>query len=117
MRQVPDVSADANPDTGNDILHGGVVITGGGTSLSTPIWAAFTALTDQYLRAQGGRAVGFFNPELYRLAATNPPYRPLHDITVGGNDLYLAAVGYDMVTGLGSPDVWNLARDLALAER
>jgi kumamolisin len=112
-RQVPDVSADANPTAGNDIIVGGQVTTGGGTSLSTPIWASFTALIDEYLRARGGRRVGFLNPVLYRLAATAPTYRPLHDITVGGNDFYPATPGYDMVTGLGSPDVWNLARDLA----
>jgi kumamolisin len=40
------------------------------------------------------------------------PYAPFHDITLGGNDLYLATPGYDMVTGLGSPNVYNLARDL-----
>jgi kumamolisin len=114
-RQVPDVSADANPAAGNDIIEGGHITTGGGTSLSTPIWAGFTALIDEYLLTQGGHAVGFLNPELYRLAQTPVPYRALHDITVGGNDFYLATPGYDMVTGLGSPDVWNLARDLAHA--
>ena len=117
MRQVPDIAADADPATGNDIIVDRSVNTGGGTSLSTPIWAGFTTLIDQYLGTQGGHAVGFFNPELYRLAETSPPYRPLHDIRVDGNDFYPATPGYDMVTGLGSPDVWNLARDLALAER
>lgn len=115
MRQVPDVAADANPATGNDIIEAGHVTTGGGTSLATPIWASFTALIDEYLRARGDHALGFLNPELYRLAASSPPFPPLHDITAGGNDFYLATTGYDMVTGLGSPDVWNLARDLALA--
>ena len=114
-RQVPDVSADANPAAGNDIVEGGRVTTGGGTSLSAPIWAGFTALIDEYLLTQGGHLVGFLNPEIYRLAQVPVPYRAFHDITVGGNDFYLATAGYDMVTGLGSPDVWNLARDLAHA--
>jgi kumamolisin len=113
MRQVPDVAADANPATGNDIIEDGHVTTGGGTSLATPIWASFTALIDEYLRTRGDKALGFLNPELYRFAVTTPPFAPLHDITVGGNDFYAATTGYDMVTGLGSPDVWNLARDLA----
>jgi len=112
-RQVPDVSADANPAAGNDIIEAGRVTTGGGTSLSAPIWAGFTALIDEYLLSHGGHAVGFFNRELYHLAEAPLPYKPFHDITVGGNDFYLATPGYDMVTGLGSPDVWNLARDLA----
>ncbi len=115
-REVPDVSADANPATGNDIVEHGHVTTGGGTSLSAPIWAGFTVLIDEYLDTQGDRAVGFFNPALYKLAQTQFPYKPLHDITTGGNDFYLATPGYDMVTGLGSPDVWNLARDLAAAK-
>jgi kumamolisin len=115
MRQVPDVAADADPATGTDIIEGGEVTTGGGTSLSAPIWAGFLALIDQYLRGRGGHAAGFLNPELYALARGSPRYAPFHDITVGGNDFYLATPGYDMVTGLGSPVVWNLARDLAQA--
>ena len=114
-RQVPDVAADANPATGNGIIEHGQATTGGGTSLSAPTWAAFTVLIDEYLLTRGQHAVGFLNPELYKLAETQSPYRPLHDITVGGNDFYPATPGYDMVTGLGSPDVWNLARDLAAA--
>ena len=74
-------------------------------------------LIDEYLHTQGDHAVGFFNPELYKLAQAPSPYKPLHDITTGGNDFYLATPGYDMVTGLGSPDVWDLARDLAAAGR
>jgi kumamolisin len=116
-RQVPDVSADANPATGNDIIEHGHVTTGGGTSLASPTWAGFTALIDEYLHTQGDKEVGFLNAELYKLAEAPKPYRPFHDITTGGNDYYLATPGYDMATGLGSPDVWNLARDLAAAGR
>jgi kumamolisin len=67
---------------------------------------------DEYLVANHDHPVGFFNPILYHLANSSVPYPPFHDITVGGNDFYLAAPGYDMVTGLGSPNVYNLARDL-----
>jgi kumamolisin len=80
--------------------------------LSAPIWAGFTALIDQYLTSHGGHPVGFFNPLLYSLADGSPSYPAFHDIAVGGNDFYPAGPGYDMATGLGSPDVWNLARDL-----
>ncbi len=34
-------------------------------------------------------------------------------MTVGTNDFFPAGPGYDMVTGLGSPDAWNLARGAA----
>lgn len=114
-REVPDVSADADPATGNFIVEGGAATQGGGTSLAAPIWAGVTALMNQYLLDHGGKRVGFFNPVLYHLADTPQTYPPFHDITTGGNDFYTATPGYDMVTGLGSPDVWNLARDLQSA--
>jgi kumamolisin len=112
-RQVPDVAADADPSTGTLVIFGGQVQQGGGTSLATPMWAAFTSLIDQYLRAHGKPPVGFFNPTLYGLANGTPAQAPFHDITLGGNDFFPATPGYDMVTGLGSPDVWHLAQDVA----
>lgn len=111
-RQVPDVSADSDPATGNFILENGHESQGGGTSLAAPLWAGFTAIMDQYLKANHDPPVGFFNPILYHLANSKVQFPPFHDITIGGNDMYNATPGYDMVTGLGSPDVYNLARDL-----
>ena len=112
-REVPDVSADAAPQTGAAIRFAGRWLSSGGTSLATPVWAAITALVDEYLQSNGDHPVGFANPLLYRLARSSPPYPPYHDVTAGTNDLYPAGPGYDMVTGLGTPDAWNLARDLA----
>ena len=59
-------------------------------------------------QGHGHQPVGFANPLLYRLARSSPSYPPYHDVTVGTNDLYPAGPGYDMVTGLGTPDAWNL---------
>lgn len=112
-REVPDVSSDSDPATGNFIIEQGRAEEGGGTSLAAPTWAAFTALIDTHLKAIHDPPVGFFNPALYSLANSSPPYPPFHDITLGGNDFYSATPGYDMTTGLGSPDVYNIARDLA----
>jgi kumamolisin len=112
-REVPDVSADAAPQTGDAIRFDGKWVSSGGTSLATPVWAALAALIDQYLRSKGDHPVGFANPLLYQLARRSPPYPPYHDVTVGTNDFYPAGPGYDMVTGLGTPNAWNLARDLA----
>jgi len=111
-RQVPDVSSDSDPTTGNLIIEKGKKAVGGGTSLAAPTWAGFTAIMDQYLKANGDSPVGFFNPILYHLSTSSAPYPPFHDITVGGNDFYAATPGYDMATGLGSPIVYDLARDL-----
>jgi kumamolisin len=111
-RETPDVAADGDPATGATIIEGGQTSVGGGTSLATPIWAGLTAVIDQYLKGHGDNPVGFGNPYFYELAAkTNPA--AFHDITEGGNDWYQAGPGYDMVTGLGSPIVANLASDLA----
>jgi kumamolisin len=111
-REVPDVAADAAPATGAAVRVNGHWLTSGGTSLATPVWAAITSLIDDYLHSRGDKPVGFANPLLYRLARGSSQ-SALHDVTVGGNDFYPAGPGYDMVTGLGSLDAWNLARDLA----
>jgi subtilase family serine protease len=67
-RQVPDVSADADPFTGVPVIvtTGGVqrVIAGvGGTSLATPIFSAIWAIADQY----NGAPLGFAAPAVARL--------------------------------------------------
>ena len=46
------------------------------------------------------------------LASSPQPFPPFHDITVGGNMAFNAGPGYDLATGLGTPDGWNLAQDL-----
>ena len=81
--------------------------------MATPVWAAFCALIDEYLRGKGDSPVGFANPLLYQLASAQSPYSPFHQVTLGANDFYPAGPGYNMVTGLGTPDVWDIARDLA----
>jgi kumamolisin len=112
-REVPDVAALAAPVTGNAIIEGGEPSEGNGTSLATPVWAGFTALDDAYLHSLGARPVGFANPALYYLADHKPPEPPFHVVSGGGNEVYLNGSGYSPTTGLGSPDVWDLARDLA----
>ena len=110
-RIVPDIAADADPASGMATVSGGQLLPGGGTSQASPIWAAFTVLINEYLRAHGGHNVGAINPLLYEIArgAARPAF---HDITLGGNAVFKAGPGYDPVTGLGTPDVTNLAADL-----
>ncbi|MDQ2774806.1 MAG: S53 family peptidase [Acidobacteriota bacterium] len=99
-RGVPDVSGDADPATGYQIVVDGQNEVVGGTSAVAPLWAGLVALINQKL----GKAVGFVNPVLYSLKETG-----FHDITSGNNDdsglgAYSAAAGWDACTGLGSPD-------------
>ena len=116
-RMIPDVVADASPQSGLAIKGGDGWSQGGGTSLSAPLWAGMTALINSYLVKKGLKRVGFLNPALYDLAAGKPAFPPFNDITVGNNQVYSAGPGFDVATGLGSPNVWNLARDLETYQR
>ncbi len=95
-RGVPDVAGDADPVTGYRVQVDGQVLVFGGTSAVAPLWAGLVAR----LNAALGHPVGYLNPVLYPLAATQPVTR---DITQGGNGAYRAAVGWDPCTGLGTP--------------
>ncbi|MBV9465501.1 MAG: S8/S53 family peptidase [Solirubrobacterales bacterium] len=111
-RQLPDVSADADPGTPWPVYTGGQLQHVGGTSAAAPFWASSMLLIEQYAARQRVGRLGYVNPILYALAASRQPYPPFHDVTVGGNRFYRATVGWDPATGLGSPDVYNLARDV-----
>jgi subtilase family serine protease len=119
-RGVPDVSADADPNTGLAIYEQGQWTLGGGTSASAPVWAAVTAIANQ----MAGHPLGFINPGLYKLAAGRTYHQDFHDITQGNNSNpeagvvgYSAAPGWDAVTGLGSPNAERLIPDLIAAMR
>ena len=84
----------------------------GGTSASAPLWAGSTALINQYLQAQGKKRIGFANPALYGLFNAQQQFPAFHDITMGNNLYYPATSAYDLASGIGSPDIYNLARDL-----
>jgi len=115
-RLTPDVAADADPYSGVSILVDGQWMAGGGTSQAAPIWAALTVLVNQFLVANGGRPVGNINPVIYQIAAGAA--RPgFHDIVAGGNAVYLALPGYDLVTGLGTPNTDDLAHDILDLQR
>jgi kumamolisin len=92
-RAVPDVSATAAAVPVVETTYAGPEwVYFSGTSLSTPLWAALIALTDQELRQSGQRPVGI--DELHRVL-----YRG--DVSGGLDDL--PPHGWDWTTGLGSP--------------
>ncbi|HVU77275.1 MAG TPA: S53 family peptidase [Gaiellaceae bacterium] len=90
----------------------------GGTSAGSPQWASIFALVNQ-ARAQAHRLpLGPANAALYRIAKNRHSADDFHDITVGNNALdssvgFNAGPGYDIATGLGTPDVAKLVPDLA----
>jgi kumamolisin len=108
-RGVPDVSGDADPQTGYQIYYGGQSTVVGGTSAVAPLWAGLIARINQKL----GTPVGYFNPLLYtKLGSSNA----FHDIVQGNNDTtgniggYSAGKGWDPCSGWGSPDGNNLLK-------
>nr|WP_239158265.1 S53 family peptidase [Streptomyces sp. SID13726] len=107
FRQVPDVSAHANPSPGVSIYSQGSWSSVGGTSAAAPEWAAFAALYNQQAAAAGKSNLGFANPALYSASGTG-----FHDITSGSNGAYSAASGWDFTTGWGSYNATTLAKKL-----
>ena len=102
-RNVPDVSLDADPNTGYAIYVNGAWQVYGGTSCCSPLWAAFNALVSERRVANGSAALGFANPRLYAIYATSSYAAAFHDIADGSTNLYYPAIsGYDQATGLGS---------------
>jgi pseudomonalisin/xanthomonalisin len=99
-RGVPDVSLDADPESGYEVVVNGTVEAIGGTSASTPSWQGIWA------RAQGAHSgsLGFAGPVLY----STEPASAYHDITLGTNGLFFAHPGWDYTTGRGTADIAQL---------
>jgi subtilase family serine protease len=115
-REVPDVSASADPNNGYVIVYNGLWESFGGTSGAAPLWASLTALA--VTRNGPPQRLGNINPDLYLFSTKG--YPDFNDVTTGGNDFttthdgaYWAGPGYDMATGLGSPQASALAADLS----
>ena len=81
----------------------------GGTSFAAPMWAAYIALVNQQLAAQGKGTIGFINPTIYAQNVTSVYDTDFHDISSGKSGSYTAVTGYDLVTGWGSPNAGLLA--------
>ncbi|MEM1322306.1 MAG: S53 family peptidase [Bacteroidota bacterium] len=94
-RGVPDVAADAGMKSGYQVIFNGKEEVIGGTSASTPVWAALIALLNEGL----GYNLGFANAMLYEFAG-----RGFRQIVSGNNNYYQAAKYWNPCTGLGSPD-------------
>jgi len=101
-RAVPDVSYNANVTTGVAVYNG-TWWKVGGTSAGAPQWAGIHAL--------GQSAT---NTNLYT-SAKNSYSSYFRDITSGANYKYSATVGYDLVTGLGSPLTLNFGTQLSVS--
>jgi kumamolisin len=115
-RGVPDVAADADPNSGYVIRVRGQNGVAGGTSAAAPLWAALVARLNQAMGATTpGATVGYLNPTLYSKLG---PAHSLRDVTTGSNDTtgslgaYHAHVNWDATTGWGAPDGAHLLATL-----
>lgn len=131
-REVPDVSINADPQTGYDVYcsvggcrgDGWIVL--GGTSAAAPVWAAMVALANETASKANGYNLGFLNPSLYAIShgvAGTSYANSFHDIVpvqggvnnndyIGNNGTYPDTSMYDLATGLGSFHALNLTQSL-----
>ena len=115
MRVVPDFAFLAAVQPGWPVMLNGQMESIGGTSGSSPFAMAQLALLSAQERLAGRPPVGFVNPWIYQLYQQDP--RAFFDVTSGNNDLNgvgccAAAKGFDEVSGLGVPNLLELARHL-----
>jgi kumamolisin len=105
LRNGPDVSANANFTFYTCADQEACLANEyGGTSFAAPMWAAYIALVNQQLAAEGKSTIGFINPTIYAQNVTSVYDTDFHDITSGKSGSYSAVTGYDLVTGWGSPN-------------
>ena len=102
-RGVPDVSANASPNSGYPFIFNGGSQVANGTSASAPLWAGLIAV----LNAALDQNVGLINPVLYALNGAGfhdiLPEPGAADNSLGGVTGYSVNPGWDAVTGWGSP--------------
>ncbi|MFD5325244.1 protease pro-enzyme activation domain-containing protein [Streptomyces sp. NPDC127092] len=120
-RQLPDVAGVADPATGYPIAFGGGQYWGvmGGTSGAAPVWSALLGQANQDLACQANGPVGAVHRALYQLPAT-----AFRDVTTGNTNLtksgnfsglYQAGTGFDLATGLGTPNGREIVAGLCKA--
>ncbi|AYV80569.1 MAG: peptidase S8 and S53 subtilisin kexin sedolisin [Harvfovirus sp.] len=118
FRQNPDVSAVANPETPVSVYCNGWAAYGG-TSVASPIWAGIIAHANE---ARGRiekpflstvavlNAIYSVNTDVLR----NDNFGVFYDVVNGSTGIYSAGVGYDYVTGIGTPNAYKLIYDVLL---
>ncbi|MBS0448367.1 MAG: S8/S53 family peptidase [Proteobacteria bacterium] len=111
-RNVPDLSLDADPETGFSMYYGGQWGFGsGGTSFVAPqLNGIFSVITQQ-----AGHRLGQLQPQLYSLFkahgyAAGSPFTP---VASGDNWFYVATPSYNPATGIGQINADALANGLS----
>jgi hypothetical protein len=111
-RAEPDIAANADPNTGADVVTKGQAGVVGGTSLATPLTAGMAADTNAFLSHLHKPLMGFAAPRIYKLANSKYYNTYFHDVRCGYNG-FPAAPGWDEATGWGSQDWYMYSRGFA----
>ncbi|MBC7663408.1 MAG: peptidase S53, partial [Caulobacter sp.] len=121
-RAVPDVAFNASPTTGQYValtLPGAATVWSAyaGTSIAAPQWAGIVAVANAIRAVNSKAALGDIHTMLYKsIAAVPGAYASsMGDVTEGSNGTCAtckAGVGYDMTTGLGTPNATGLLASL-----
>jgi kumamolisin len=113
LRCVPDVAAVSDGSLNGTQFGGFIVLNGqadpgnegvAGTSLATQVFAGLLAVVNQARSLSGQSSLGLLGPTIYPLIGT----AAMNDITTGTNGAYFAGPGYDLCTGVGSPNMASL---------
>lgn len=81
----------------------------GGTSFSSPIFAAGVAAMNSYRASKGLPTIGWLNPILYRTTEVQKAFR---DVVTGATASHSATAGWDYPTGFGAPNFDAIAQKL-----
>jgi len=119
-RALPDLSADADPQSGYiayipsyETIGASPLEIFGGTSFIGPQLNGVTAVINSYV----GHRVGFWNPSIYQFAQSpNSPFTPLQQAGTGNDNIYYTGnpgALFNEATGLGTPNISALAKDFA----
>ncbi|KZT33755.1 subtilisin-like protein [Sistotremastrum suecicum HHB10207 ss-3] len=103
-RAIPDVAAQA---VNYEVVYQGSTIGVSGTSAASPAFAGIISLVNDARLSKGMSSLGFLNPLIYASPSA------FNDIISGhnpgcGTPGFNASVGWDPVTGLGTPDLQKL---------
>jgi subtilase family serine protease len=114
-RNVPDLAFDSDPLTGRAFYYNGswdsIDNPLGGTSLASPLFSSAVVEMDEVKAARLGLSGATVYPAWITggYGTTTPVF---HDVTSGTDGAFAALAGYDLVTGIGSIDAWNLLQTL-----
>ncbi|TPR14073.1 S53 family peptidase [Apilactobacillus timberlakei] len=110
-RNVPDIVANGDPQSGYTVYHNNKWSISGGTSIVAPQIAG----VDSLMVAKAKHRMGLWNPKIYSFSAShNSPFNPIDSINDNSNIYYVGQPGktYNQATGLGTVNYYKLYKKM-----